>query len=128
MNQSKSSENLRSFAQVLNGLEHGKLSEDLQRQLTDIVAALNDDRQAHGGNPTATLSLTLRFDLKDNRLEVSPKVEVKLPKDKRMSTVFWVSPNNELVRSDPAQPDMFKAVPKSVQEQIDATTGEVLSR
>jgi hypothetical protein len=124
MNPSKN-ENLRSFSQMLNGLEHGKLSEDLQRQVTEIIAALNDDAQAHGGNPTATLILTLRFDLKGNRVEVAPKVEVKLPKDKRLSTVFWVSHDNALVRSDPAQPDMFKPVPKNVQEKIDAETGEV---
>lgn len=118
-------EPLRSFSQVLNGLEHGKLADDLHRQLTEIIAALNDDKQAHGGNPTATLALTLRFDLKDNRLEIAPKVEVKLPKDKRISTVFWVSHDNQIIRSDPAQPDMFAPVPKSVQDKFDSETGEV---
>lgn len=122
---SKPSESVRSFSQMLNGLEHGKLAEDLQRQLVDIVADLNDHRQAHGGNPSAEMKITLRFDLKDNRLEIDPKVEIKLPKDKRMSTVFFVNHNNELVRSDPAQPDMFAPVPRGVQEKIDSVTGEV---
>lgn len=79
------------------GLTHDELSEALNR----LVAAVMDERKAG--------DLTLKVTIKpqgDGAVMVMDEVKLKLPKPTKGTSLFFVTPENNLIRQDPRQPNL----------------------
>lgn len=81
-----------------NGLTHDELSD----ALNELVTAVTEEKRAG----SLTFSVNVKPYGKDGALEVSVDVKVKPPKKTPGSSIFYVSPDNNLVRDDPRQTKM----------------------
>lgn len=81
-----------------NGVTHDELSDALQ----DLVAAVIEEQKA--GKLTLTVSIKPLG--KSDGLEVSAEVKSVPPKTQPGVSIFFASPENNLVRQDPRQQTM----------------------
>ena len=95
----------RSFGVFLAELEDGRLHGALTDALRDLIGDLEEARQ-RGGKPKGKLTLTLNFTHDDGIVECSADFATKAPKPPRGRSIFWVTPDNNLTRRNPAQADL----------------------
>jgi hypothetical protein len=81
-----------------NGLTH----DELATGLNDLVAAVCEENKAG----TLTFSVSVKPMGKGDGLEVSAEVKTKLPKKTPGVSIFFATPENNLVRQDPRQQSM----------------------
>ena len=96
----------RSFAQFLAAIDDGRLHGDLSDDLRDLIAKLHDAAQNSGGKAKGELNIKLLVSMYGGLVEVTADHAVKAPKLKRGRTLFWATPENNLTRRNPAQPDL----------------------
>lgn len=96
----------RNFAQVLAAIEDGHFHGDLSDKLRDVVGDLENAAMQRGGKAAGTLTLTLKLSLEGGIMEISGDISTKVPKPKRGRSIFYVTPENNLSRRDPKQPDL----------------------
>lgn len=94
---------VRNFSTLFAALEDGRFNREVTDALRDLTAALND---APGGAAKGSLTFTLNFKLDGGVMEVAGDYKVKAPKLARGRSVFWVTPDNNLTRRNPNQPDL----------------------
>ena len=92
-----------SFSQFVQNLDEGGLHHDLTLGLTEVVAALNDARQAGTEKPVAAMTVKLAFKLDGQTIDVLGEFTTKLPKVKRERSTFWTTAANRLSRNNPKQ-------------------------
>jgi len=80
------------------GITHDTLSDALQ----ELVAAVAQEGKAG----YLTLKIGIKPRGKDDGLDVSAEIACKPPKETPGSSVFFVTPENNLVREDPRQRNM----------------------
>lgn len=98
----------RSFAQFIQTVEDGTLHADLTEALKELNAEMNNHAQDHGGAKCAgKLTLTLDFKLDHGVFEIASDFTTKLPKQKRMKSIFWSTPENFFTPQNPRQMTMF---------------------
>lgn len=95
----------RSFTLFLQEVEDGRLHGDLSEALRDLVAQLHD-ASGQRGKSSGTLGVTFTLKLDGGVIEVAADYKVKAPKLARGRSVFWATPENNLTRRNPAQPDL----------------------
>lgn len=95
--------NNRSFSHWLTTLENGVLHADLSKEVENIVARLHDLREAGIAEPTAGMTIQLKFKLEKRMVIVSPKYDTKFPELPRDKSYYYVTPDNHLSRQDPQQ-------------------------
>ena len=95
----------RTFAIFLAEIEDGRLHGDLTDALTDLVQSLRD-AAARTGKSVGKLDInfTLKFD--GEIIEVVADYKAKAPKLARGRSIFWATPDNNLTKRNPAQPDL----------------------
>jgi hypothetical protein len=79
-----------------NGLTHDELSDRLQ----ELVAAVQESSRP------GTLTFVLKVSPATNHgnaLLISDEIKLSKPKEERNTSIFFVSPENNLVREDPRQ-------------------------
>ena len=81
-----------------NGLTHDELSDRLQ----ELVAAVTEEGRAG----KLTLTVTIKPMGKSDGLEVAAEVKSAPPKQTPGVSIFFASPENNLVRQDPRQQTM----------------------
>jgi len=81
-----------------NGLTHDELAD----ALNELVAAVTEENK--GGTLTFTVSVKPMG--KSDGLEVSADIKVKPPKKTAGVSIFFATPENNLVRQDPRQQSM----------------------
>jgi len=81
-----------------NGMSHDELSDALQA----LVAAVTAENKA--GKLTFTISVKPAG--KSGGLEVSDDIKLSPPKETKSASIFFASPENNLVRQDPRQTSM----------------------
>jgi hypothetical protein len=81
-----------------NGLTHDELAD----ALNSLVAAVSEE----GKSGSLTFTVNIRPIDKGDGLEVSADVKVKPPKKTPGTSIFFVTPDNNLVRQDPRQTSM----------------------
>lgn len=96
----------RSFAQFLASLEDGRLHGDLSDGMRELVEKLHDAAINAGGIAKGKLAVTLDFVLKGGVVEVTAEYSLKAPKLARGRSIFWATPENNLTRRNPHQPDL----------------------
>lgn len=81
-----------------NGLTHDELAD----ALNELVAAVNEEGRAG----TLTFIVSIKPMGKSDGLEVSADIKVKPPKKTPGVSIFFSTPDNNLVRVDPRQQSM----------------------
>ena len=79
------------------GLTHAELSEAMQQLVAAVVA------ERKGGEITLKISVKPQG---DGAVMVTDEVKLKLPKPTKGGSLFFVTPENNLVRQDPRQADL----------------------
>jgi hypothetical protein len=97
---------IRSFATFIADVEDGELHADLSRALQSLVAELHDARHVGQSQANGKLTVTFDFALADGVVEVRADIATKTPKRTRGRSNFWVTPENNLSRRNPRQPDL----------------------
>lgn len=77
------------------GVSHDELSDALQELVAGVVA------EGKGG--TLTFKISVKPAGKTGGLEVTDEIKVSPPKETKSATIFFASPENNLVRQDPRQ-------------------------
>lgn len=95
---------IRSFLQAIGLLHRGRVEEKLNSELARLIESVEQHpEEKASGSITLTLTVTKLAD----RIDVKPKVETKLPKDKDFpSSTFWPLEGG-LSLEHPSQGDMF---------------------
>ncbi|HWH83201.1 MAG TPA: hypothetical protein VNU71_13300 [Burkholderiaceae bacterium] len=88
----------RTFSQTVEALRFGTLSDELTKQLRDLVAKCSES----GRSGALTLTLQLKPG-KGGQIEVFDDLKVKLPKEERGSSLMFATVDNNLQREDPRQ-------------------------
>ena len=90
--------NSRAFHDFLREHRQGVTHDELSDALQELVAAVSDAEKPG----TLTFTITIK-PTKSGALEVSDSIKTKLPKLPKSSSLFFVSPENNLIREDPKQ-------------------------
>lgn len=96
----------RSFAQFLAQVEDGRLHGDLSDGIRELIEKLHDAAVNSGGMAKGKISVSFDFLLKGGVVEVTADFALKAPKLARGRSIFWATPENNLTRRNPAQPDL----------------------
>ena len=104
------------FDHTLRELRFGECLDELSAEMSKLVAAV--------GNTGKAGSVTLTIKLKPaggGSVEVADDIKSKIPTLPKGSSIFFATPENNLVRNDPRQPDLSGL--KTV--CVDKATGEM---
>lgn len=86
---------------TLRELEGGQVVRDLTAQMQDVVNAAIETRKAG----TVTLTLKVSPTGRGN-VTIDANIASKVPEHDRPSTIFFTTPDGQLVRDDPNQPKL----------------------
>ena len=92
----------RPFNDLLREHRNGQTHDELSDALNDLVAAVNEEGKAG----TLTFTVSIKPMGKSDGLEVSADIKVKPPKKTAGVSIFFSTPENNLVRVDPRQATM----------------------
>lgn len=107
------------FPELVATADDGRLLEDLNQQVVNVVAALVAAHEKSGGKPKASLSLDVRFKLENGRIWIEAQAKTKLPKSEPAAALFYPTKDFTLARNDPKQRDLFRdEAPKSAPEPL----------
>lgn len=94
--------NTRPFMDFLREHRGGATHDDLSDRLQELVAAVTDEGRAG----TLTMTISIKPLGKNDGLEVGVDLKIKPPVPKVGVSLFFASPENNLVRQDPRQQTM----------------------
>jgi hypothetical protein len=94
--------NSRPFLDFLREHRSGSTHDSLSDKLQELVAAVVEE----GKGGTLTLTISVKPLGKGDGLEVGADVKIKTPKAPAGVSIFFPSPENNLVRQDPRQQTM----------------------
>lgn len=89
------------ITETLRELHRGELLEELENDLTEVVAAVR--KSGKGGKLTLTIGVKPASKGDTNVLTVEAAVKTTLPKPDRSASIFYATEDNQLVREDPRQ-------------------------
>ena len=92
----------RPFYDFLREHRNGVTHDELADALNDLVAAVNEEGKAG----TLAFTVSIKPMGKSDGLEVSADIKVKPPKKTAGVSIFFSTPDNNLVRQDPRQQSM----------------------
>lgn len=103
------------FDTVLRDIRYGECLDELTEQMAELVAAVSNTNKAG--------SLTITFKLKPaggGSIELTDDIKSKVPTLPKGSSIFFATPDNNLVRNDPRQPELsgLKSVAEKPAEPI----------
>lgn len=94
---------MKNFAETLKDIREGALLTELPQALQEVLAAVRATGKA--GKLTLTLSIK-PLEGSANSILISDDVKTTLPEPTRLTTVMFVTDDNELTRRDPRQPKL----------------------
>jgi hypothetical protein len=90
------------FIKFLQEHRGGHTHDDLSDALRELIAAVSDE----GRGGTLTLTISVKPIGKGDGLEVGADFKINAPKPKVGVSIFFASPEGDLVRQDPRQQTM----------------------
>ena len=90
------------FMDLVREHRRGLTHDDLTEQLREVVAGVSVEQKSG----SLTVKFTFAPRAKGEGVDVSVAIDAKPPKPEAASSVFFITPNNELVREDPRQAAM----------------------
>jgi len=91
----------RNFMETLQTIHRGELVDQCEEEMPKLLAQIQD----RGG--AGSMTIKINFKPKGNRVEVDATVSTKSPKVKLPASIFYLNPQNQLQRNDPAQAEMY---------------------
>ncbi len=92
----------RPFADLLREHRNGATHDELSDKLQELVAAVVEE----GKSGTLSLTISIKPMGKGDGFEVSAAVKLAAPKPTPGVSIFFASPENNLVRQDPRQTNL----------------------
>lgn len=114
------------FTEFIKEINGGALVGDLSHAVQDLVGDI--ENIGSGGEITVKLKFSPKtYGEGQKVMEVTGDYSVKKPKRARRASPFFVTPENNLIKEDPRQANMFSST-RSLGggSTIDASTGEIL--
>lgn len=93
----------RSIGQIL---EHAKIAGDAQEQAHAMLADLAEHVREYGGKAAGRLTITLDVTVDRDGVEMKSRVKTKTPEPPPVRAVGFLTPDCQLTRRDPRQPDL----------------------
>lgn len=90
--------------EFLTQLENGHFMRKAGEELQTIVEALTEYQGKK--TPSGKLVLTFNLSYPGEVMEVTPDITAKVPKQPHGRNLFYPTPENNLSRTDPRQPDL----------------------
>ena len=94
------------FNDFLKDFKAGHLNDTLTKKLQDVVEAVEHHQKP--GKLTLEFTLTPK---RDGEIHTTAKFKTKTPERDTMEQILYATPDNNLIASDPKQPEMFPAAP-----------------
>ncbi len=92
--------NSRPFLDFLREHRNGVMHDQLSDKLQECVASVADE----GGTAKLTITITIKpAGAGEGALMVTDEIKTTLPKEKVGGSIFFASPDNNLIREDPKQ-------------------------
>lgn len=95
-----------SFNDFVTDFKAGHLNDALTKKLADVVEAVEHHQKP--GTLTLEIKLTPK---RDGEIHTTAKFKTKTPERDTMEQILYATPDNNLIASDPKQPEMFPAAP-----------------
>lgn len=118
--------NARPFLDLLREHRNGLTHDELTEALNEVVEAVTSERKAG--------SITLRISVKphaDGAVMVADDIKIVKPKPTKGGSIFFVTPENNLIRDDPKQSRLplqeVTAGPREVREMPAPATVRALA-
>lgn len=92
---------IRQFTDVIRDMRFGEMLDELDCDLNQLVTAV----ESTGKSGTLTITMTLKPS-SSGAIEVTDAVKVKLPKLAKGSSLFFATPEGNLVRNNPRQDEL----------------------
>lgn len=107
--------NSRPFYDFLREHRNGVTQDELADALQELVAAV----AAEGKGGSLVLTINVKPAGNSGALEVTDKIVVKAPAQNRSASLFFVSPENNLIREDPKQITMeLRPIPQTTHKGV----------
>jgi hypothetical protein len=99
-------------AQLLAVLEDGELSEDISREIKELLIYLKDIA-GHKSSARGALTLKLAFAVKGATLDIEATLDVSKPKRPRAASTYFVTDTGAISTNHPKQEE-FELGPRAV--------------
>jgi len=96
---------IRNPEQLISMLENGELSDDLRKEIREVVAYLHEHAGSKG-KAKGTLTLTIAFNVQGSSLTIETDITTKKPKKLRASTTVFCTGEGKLLTGHPSQQDL----------------------
>ncbi len=101
------------FQTLVGAAEDGRLLDELNVVLTDLVATMRKEQLARGGRPKGALTLGFALQLDQHgMMEVTANMKVTEPKAERSRSMFYTLQDNTLSPNNPRQISMELGTPR----------------
>jgi hypothetical protein len=88
---------MRSFVEVVQDLDDGKVAEQLDREIARLVKSVRET------NKSGAITLTVKIKPESGMAIASAEVKTKTPQPATASTLFYTTDEGELRKDDPRQ-------------------------
>lgn len=95
--------------QFLDVIEDGNFSADLYKEITDLMAIMNDLSE-RGQKSKGQIKITINLEKQDGAFRLGAKFDVKAPEIPRPRTIMWCDEHNRPSRTPPGQGQFFNVV------------------
>lgn len=92
-------------------LEDGQFSADVNHQLQEMAAAMEDIAQFNGGKSKGKLVITIDLTKEDSVFKIASAFKATKPEMPRPKSVLWTTDRNEFSRFPPGQNQLFGLQP-----------------
>lgn len=97
---------LHNFNQFIGTHADGALNDKLSQEMREMNAQLSNQAIKHGGKPKGRITLVVDFVLDQGVMDIDTSVAVKMPKEQSDRSVYWLTENNKLSKSNPRQAEL----------------------
>ena len=105
---------IRDMQSIIGLLEDGEFNPELSREARDVLAKLTEmSQEQRGKSITGSVSVKLKFTVKDDLVEIASTFDSTVPKRPRKTSHFWIVEDGALSTEHPRQHDIF-AGPRDV--------------
>ncbi|MDQ1079720.1 hypothetical protein [Pseudoroseomonas cervicalis] len=94
---------LRNFGQVMAALEEGRFNRDITDAFRELIGTLTDNPS---GKAKGKLALQIAVSIDNGIVEIAGDFKVTAPKLVRGYSVFWPTPEGNLMRRNPNEPEL----------------------
>ena len=96
---------LKKLETIVENLENGELSDDLKKEVRELVAYLHEHAGSKG-KAKGTLTLKLAFNVQGSSLTIESDLSVVKPKKPRGSSTVFCDDEGRLLTGHPSQSDL----------------------